>query len=177
MRKEERLMNWKRISLALIVTAMTTSLWIGTSARSTQKNDKDERAEDKKLPGTWNVTLRFPTCTVTCTCPGGVPNVPIPSLNTYLKDETLLVSLGGSLFAGPGYGSWERSEHNHFSARFKFFLFTPTGMLRGSEEVTKDIRVTGPDAFEATSTFVVFDPAGNITAQGCIINETATRFE
>jgi len=43
--------------------------------------------------------------------------------------------------------------------------------------VPKDIRLTSPDAFEATSTFVVFDPAGNITAQGCIINETATRFE
>ena len=115
-------------------------------------------------------------CTPLCTCPGGVPNIPILTLNTYLKDDTLLVALGG-LFAGPGHGSWERIEHNHFNARFKFFLFNPNGMRTGSEVVTKDIRLTGPDTFEATSTFDLFDAAGNVTAQGCIINETATRFE
>jgi hypothetical protein len=106
-----------------------------------------------------------------------VPNIPIPTLNTYLKDETLLVALGGSLFSGPGHGSWERIGHNQFKARFKFFLFNASGMLRGSEEVTKDILLTDPDAFEATSTFDLFDAAGNMTSQGCIINETATRFE
>jgi hypothetical protein len=97
-------------------------------------------------------------------------------LNTFLKGETMLVALG-SLFAGPGHGSWERINHNHFNARFKFFLFNPNDMLIGSEEVTKDIRLTGPDAFEATSSFDLFDVAGNMTALGCIINETATRFE
>jgi hypothetical protein len=180
MRKEETLINWKRISLALIVTAMMTTLLIGTSAQSIQRNDQGgsgEGAQHSKLQGTWNVTLRFPVCSATCGCPGGVPNIPIPTLNTYLKDDTMLVALGGSLFSGPGHGSWERIDHNQFSARFKFFLFNPAGMLRGSEEVRKNILLTGPDTFEATSTFDVFDTAGNITAQGCIINETATRFE
>jgi hypothetical protein len=179
MRKEETFINWKRLSLALIVSAMITTLLIGTSAHSIQRNDQEgsgEGAQAAKLQGTWNVTLRFPTCNVTCTCPGGVPNIPIPSLNTYLKDDTMLVALGGSLFAGPGYGSWERIDRNEVNARFKFFLFNPNGMLRGSEEVRKNILLTGPDTFEATSTFDVFDTAGNITAQGCTINETATRF-
>ena len=54
-------------------------------------------AQDLKLQGVWNVTLRFPVCNAFCTCPGGVPNIPIPSLNTYLKDRSLLVALGGSL--------------------------------------------------------------------------------
>jgi hypothetical protein len=136
----------------------------------------DNRARDKDLAGTWNVTLRFPDCTATCPCPGGVPNIPIASLNTYQKDGTLLVGLG-SLFAGAGHGSWERIGNNHFTARFKFFLFNAAGVRTGSEEVTKDIRLTGPDTFEATSTFDLFDVAGNMTSQGCIINETATRFE
>jgi hypothetical protein len=43
--------------------------------------------------------------------------------------------------------------------------------------VTKDVRLTGPDTFEATSTYDLFDAAGTVVAQGCIINETATRFE
>ena len=41
----------------------------------------------------------------------------------------------------------------------------------------KDIRLTGPDTFEATTTYDLFDAAGAMTAKECIINETATRFE
>ncbi len=180
MQKEKTFSSWKRLSLALIVTAMVTTLLIGTSAQTTLMNGQGESgagAQDRKLQGTWNVTLRFPVCSASCPCPGGVPNIPIPTLNTYLKDHTMLVALGGSLFAGPGQGSWDHTDPIQFNARFKFFLFTPTGTLRGSEEVSKNILLTGPDTFEATSTFDVFDTAGNITAQGCTINETATRFE
>jgi len=143
---------------------------------SSEVKSGDNHAQDSRLAGTWNVTLRFPECNAICTCPGGVPNIPISTLNTYLKDGSLLVALGG-LFAGPGHGSWERIDHNHFVARFKFFLFNANGVRIRSEEVTKDIRLTGPDTFEATSTFDLFDAAGNMTSQGCIINETATRFE
>jgi hypothetical protein len=170
--KRQALMILTTLSLFVM---LTTTLLVETSARTTEKNDLGSSAQetkDKNFPGTWNVTLRFPVCSAGCPCPGGVPNIPIPTLNSYLEDGTLLVALGGSLFAGPGYGSWERIGHN----QFKFFLFNSSGMLRGSEEVTKDILLTGPDAFEATSTFDVFDAAGNMTSQGCIINETATRF-
>jgi hypothetical protein len=141
-------------------------------------HDNGDRAEPRKLEGTWDVTLRFPesSCTAPCTCPGNTPNIPIPTLNTFLKQGGMLWS-GGSLFVGPGQGSWERIGHNHLMARFKFLLFNANGSRSGSEEVTKDIRLTGPDTFEATSTFDLFDTAGNMTAQGCIINETTTRFE
>src|SRR5439155_17859632 len=136
-----------------------------------------EGAKDLKLQGPWNVTLRFPVCNALCTCPGGVPNIPIPTLNTYLKDSTLLFASGGSLFAGPGHGSWERTGYNNFKARFKFFVFNANGIRVGSEEVTKAIGLTGPDAFEATSMFDFFDAAGNMTAHGCPIKETGTRFQ
>ena len=174
--KRQAFMILTTISLFVL---MTTPL-IGTSAHTTERNElgsSEEGTKDKKLLGTWNVTLRFPVCSAGCPCPGGVPNIPIPTLNSYIEDGTLQVALGGSLFSGPGHGSWERIGHNQFKARFKFFLFNSSGMLRGSEEVTKDILLTGPDAFEATSSFDLFDAAGNMTSQGCIINETATRFE
>jgi hypothetical protein len=173
-------MNFKSISLTFIITAMITTMLIGTSAQTTARNDQGESgagAQKRKLQGTWNVTLRFPVCNASCPCPGGVPNIPVPTLNTYLKDGTMLVALGGSLFSGPGQGSWEHIDPHQFNARFKFFLFTPSGTLRGSEEVQKNIFLTGPDTFEAISTFDLFDIAGNPTAQGCTINETATRFE
>ena len=134
-------------------------------------------ADDSKLEGTWNVTVRFPVCDAICTCPGGVPNIPIQGLHQYQKHGALL-DLPSSVFRGPGVGSWERVGHKPFVARFKFFLFSPTNLSRiGSQEVTNDIRLTGPDAFEATATVDLFDAAGNMTAQGCIINGTATRFE
>ena len=135
-------------------------------------HDDRDGAEHSKLEGTWNVTLTFvPNPATGCTGGG-----PIPTLNTFLKDGGMLFS-PGSLFAGPGQGSWERTGHNHFMARFKFLLFNPDGSRRGSEELTKDVRLTGPDTFEAITTFDFFDAAGNMTFHGCIINETATRFE
>jgi hypothetical protein len=106
-----------------------------------------------------------------------VPNIPIQGLHQYQTHGALL-ELPSSGLRGPGVGSWERVGHKHFVARFKFFLFSPTNLSRiGSQEVTNDIRLTGPDAFEATATVDLFDAAGTMTAQGCIINGTATRFE
>jgi hypothetical protein len=134
-------------------------------------------ADNSKLEGTWNVIVRFPVCDAICTCPGGVPNIPIQGLHQYQTHGALL-ELPSSGLRGPGVGSWERVGHKHFVARFKFFLFSPTNLSRiGSQEVTNDIRLTGPDAFEATATVDLFDAAGTMTAQGCIINGTATRFE
>jgi hypothetical protein len=141
-------------------------------------------ADDSKLEGTWDVTLKFPeeTCD-RCGCPTGVANTPIPTLNTFLKGGGMLWS-GGSLFAGPGQGFWERLGHNDidfhdfdFRARFKFLRFDSNGIYIGSEELTKKIRLTGPDTFTATTTFDLLNAAGEPTAGGCDINETAERFE
>lgn len=137
-------------------------------------------ADNSQLEGTWDVTLRFPegTCDRTeCGCPGNTANIPLPTLNTFLKGGGMVWS-GSALAVGPGQGVWERFERNHYVARFKFFIFNPeTGSRTGSEELTKDIRLTGPDTFEATTTYGLFDAAGNMTAQGCLTNESATRFE
>jgi hypothetical protein len=131
------------------------------------------RADDSKLEGTWDVTLTFLATPGT----GCVAMGPILTLNTFLKGGGMLFS-GGRLTAGPGQGSWERIGHNHFVARFKFLLFNISdGSRTGSEELTKDIRLTDPDTFEATTTFDGFDASGTPVATGCIINETATRFE
>ena|SRR5436190_1645830 len=167
----------KKISLKVISDLALAVILMLTPVLSVFGQHDSEEAHDLKLQGTWNVTLKFPLCNAICGCPGGVPNIPIPALNTYSKDGALLVALGGSLFAGPGHGSWERIGYNSFKARFKFFVFNANGIRIGSEEITKAIGFTGPDALVATSTFDFFDATGNMTAHGCPINETATRFE
>jgi hypothetical protein len=130
------------------------------------------------LVGTWEVTVRFPeeACTAPCTCPGNTPNIPIQGLHQYQAHGALL-EIPSTVFRGPGVGAWERFGQHEFAARYKFFLFDPDLVRIGSEEVTSQIRLTGPDTFEATATFDLFDVAGEPTAQGCPINVTATRFE
>ena len=139
---------------------------------------KDDKEGKPKLVGTWNVTLMFPECTTACGCPGGVPNIPIPVLQTYLKHGAML-EVGSIFLRSTGLGSWERIREGHFVARHKFFLINPDGSRRGSEEVTIDIRLTGSDAFEGHATFDLFGPDGAPIpgSTGCIINSTATRFE
>ena len=161
------------VAVLAVAGALTLLVW----QRPVAGQDDGGQGEHRRLVGTWNVTLRFPVCTTTCGCPGGVPNIPIPVLQRYERDGTMLQITGGSLFAGPGVGSWEGRGHHEFAARFKFFLFNATGIRTGNEEITSRIDLTGPNAFEASATFDLFDAAGNIIAQGCPINETATRFE
>jgi hypothetical protein len=141
--------------------------------------DDGDRTEPRKLEGTWNVTLRFPVCSSQCPCPGGTPNIPIPALHQYLKHGSFREASGGSPLRGPGLGSWEPIGHHQFEARYKFFLFNADFSRRGNEEVTSHIHLTGPEAFEATATFDLFDATGDKTSpeEGCTINETATRFE
>ncbi len=137
-----------------------------------EQDDRDE-GEPGKLAGTWNVTLRFHDCAAACSCPG----IPLPALQMYVRDGSILeVGGGNSVVRGPGLGSWEHLGHHQFVARFKFFVFNSDGSRKGSEEVTSHIDLTGPDAFEAAATFELFDAMGNKTAEGCPINETATRF-
>ena len=121
-------------------------------------------ADDRKLEGTWDVTLQFPeeTCDRTrCSCPGNTPNIPIPALNTFLKGGGMLWS-GSALRRGHRTGvDGSALGVTSYMARFKFFIFNPeTGFRTGYEELTKDIRLTGPDTFEATTTYDLFDAAG-----------------
>lgn len=161
-------------TVALLVFAGALMLLIGHGPAV----GKDDEGVHRRLAGTWNVTLKFPVCSAACPCPGGVPNIPIPVLQTYLRDESL-VEVGGSiLFRGPSLGSWEHLGHHQFVARSKFFVFKSDGSggPAANEVVTSHINVTGPDTFNAAATFDLFTPSGMVIAQGCAINETATRF-
>src|SRR5262245_3061460 len=157
------------LALAVLFTVLLGS--VGADGR---------QGDDRKLEGTWDVTLQFPeeTCIrPECSCPANTPNIPIPALNTFLKGGGMLWS-GSALAVVTGQGGWERLGHNHYTARFKFYIFNPaTGFRTGYEELTKDLSLTGPDTFEATTTYDLFDAADQLIAPGWLINETATRFE
>jgi hypothetical protein len=131
----------------------------------------------QKLVGTWDVTLRFPVCSMACQCPGGVPNIPIPAMHTYSNDGTMEEMSGGTLFRSDALGSWEHVRDQEYSARYKFFIFNPTTGARILTEVVRSqIQLQEPNAFEATATFDLFAADGSTISTGCPINITGTRF-
>jgi hypothetical protein len=137
-------------------------------------------ADDRKLEGTWNVTMHFGRCEAfpcvnCCTCPPG-PIATIATLNTFLRHGAFLWASDRALVSS-GYGSWQRTHHDHAEARYIFHLITDGSPL-GYENLTKDIHLTGPDTFEATGTFDLFIAGNRISPEeGCPFSETATRFE
>ena len=147
--------------------AILLSLLVGSTA-----------AEPMDIVGTWDVTVRFPECTTACPCPGSEANIPIQGMHQYQPHGALL-EIPSTVFRGPGVGSWERVSKGQFAARFKFFFFDSEFVRIGSEEVTSHIRLTGPDNFEATGTFDLFEPDGDPVqgSTGFSINAIATRFQ
>jgi hypothetical protein len=135
-------------------------------------------ADDSTLVGTWDHTVQFPeeACTAPCLCPTGTPNVPIQELRQYQRHGALLAI--GFAARSPGVGSWNRVGRDRFAFRFKYFrfTFTPTPTRVGSVEVTGEIHLTGPNTYESTATFDLFDVDGAPIAEGCPVNATATRF-
>ena len=172
-----------RLGLVVLLFGSALVLLVGGRPIAGQ----DEQDQGPGLAGTWNVTLKFPECSATCPCPGGMPNIRIPALHRYAGEGTITELPGFTLFRGPGLGSWRPLEdnQNQFLAHFKFFLFNgpsqsgapPLGSRRGSEVVTSHINLTGPDTFDANATYDLFDAAGNVIGQGCPITESGTRLE
>jgi len=168
------------IALAVIAAlTVTFSFASGQKVEEIQSQSSDSsnaRKRGQKLVGTWDVTLRFPVCSATCPCPGGTPNIPIPALQTYSNDGTMVEVSGGTLFRGPALGSWEHTTDQQYSARYAFFIFNSAGARILKEVVTSQIDLQGRDAFEATATFDLFAADGTPIPSGCQINITGTRF-
>jgi hypothetical protein len=163
-------MQTKKLLSCVALIAMLVPV-IGQSATA------QERGEHESLAGTWNVTLQFPACSAQCPCPGGTPNIPIPAVQQYDEKGSMEELGGAAIFRGPGLGNWKRAGDGQFVAKFKFFTFNTSGFGTGSEVVTSNIVLTGDDAFEASSTFTLFNATGGVVGEGCNINATATRLE
>jgi hypothetical protein len=163
----------KRTSIiaAALVLLITFGLVVGYGGVTGQSP-----AIGQKLVGTWGVTLRFPVCSSACPCPGGVPNIPIPVLQTYSSDRTMTEVSGGTLFRSAALGSWEHARDQEYLARYAFFIFNADGTRRAKEVVTSQIQLQDQDAFEATASADLFAPDGTPLGTGCPINITGTRF-
>jgi hypothetical protein len=143
----------KRKMTFTAVASIALMLCLLVSNTGAAGQDPQPPAHGQPLVGTWDVTLRFPVCSATCQCPGGVPNIPLPALHTYSNDGTMEEMSGGSLFRSDARGSWEHVRDHQYAARYKFFVFNAAGMRILTEVVTSQIQLQGHDAFDATATF------------------------
>ena len=156
--------------------AIGFSLLVIPNASIGQNAAAQSAAVGQKLVGTWDVTLRFPVCSAACPCPGGVPNIPFPALQTYSNDRTMTEVSGGTLFRSVALGSWEHARDQQYLAHYAFFIFNTDGTRRAREVVTSQIQLQDQDAFDATATFDLFASDGTPLATSCPINITGTRF-
>ena len=155
-------------ALSLAILLFPSGTYVGVKAEPVHAGHK--------LVGTWEVTLRFPECSMACPCPGGVPNIPLPVVQTYSKDGTMSEVSGGTLYRSDALGTWEHVRDQEYSARYKFFIFNPTtGARMLTEVVASQIQLQGRDAFEATATVDLFAADGSLISSGCPINITGTR--
>ena len=72
-------------------------------------------------------------------------------------------------------GTWERIGPNEFLARISFFRFAPDGSYLGTQEGTRRIHLTSPNAYTAEGTAQQFDTGGNLVLSACD-RVTAARF-
>ena len=168
----------KRRTLTTAGLSLALLLCLSAAYPSASGQKPQSHSPGQKLVGTWDVTLRFAACTTVCPCPPGVtPDTLIPALHMYSSDGTMEEVSAGTLFRSDALGSWEHLRDQEYLARYKFFIFFPTGAHRSTEVVTSQIELQGRDAFAATATFDLFAADGMTPIQtGCQLNITGTRF-
>jgi hypothetical protein len=123
-KKEERIMNSKRISTALVIVAIVALIGLV----GTQSNVKGGAASAPQLEGSWEITV-MPT--------GGDPIVDIA---TFTKGGGL-INIDPDPNLSTGIGTWVRTGGNQFAGTFIHFLSdggTPLGTLKVRAEVTLD---------------------------------------
>jgi hypothetical protein len=154
-RRYEMITTPRILNLSSLVLALAFSL---TPTRAT---DESQSGSDK-LEGTWftQVTIRD--------CNTGAVLRTFPSLGNYLPGGTSTDTTTGisPTLRSPGFGTWEKTGGQTYSAVALAFLFNPVGTWTGMQKLSHIIRLKG-DVIDYTSTVQFFDTDGKVTASGC----------
>ncbi len=133
----------------------------------------DEAKGDHGLVGTWLVQVTVRNCDT------GVPLASFPSLVTYARGGTMMVtssSLSPALNY-PAQGVWHYVGGQRYAGSYMFFRYNVNGSFAGTQKITQDIELDRhADELNITATFEVFDTGGNVIATGCA-TATGTRFQ
>lgn len=118
----------------------------------TDADPPKENSLDRRLTGTWYVTVPIDDTTV------------FHAFHTFGSDGTFVEtsSLLGSLIEGPAHGVWESRKRGALLT-FEVFEFDPDGKEAGRVRVRNLIRLTDDDHFTADGVVDFIDVNGEIT--------------
>jgi hypothetical protein len=163
--KNQKIMNARRILLALTFAAMLAIPTISARAQSgggiLDVLERIKLAQAQALEGSWAIT-------VTPIPPPGEPQP--PSFRAYLA-----VSRGGAVtgfdrnrpFNGPLHGTWAHLGGNEFAVTSVMDQFDVMGNFLGTLTSRRKFTVIGKDQFVGVANSEFRDAAGNITAVRC----------
>lgn len=121
-------------------------------------------AEAGKIVGTW-----FDEVTA-YNCQTGVQLFSFPALTSFALGGTLSSAPGapGPAQRSPALGTWQKVGGRTFKWVSLTFLFSPAGLLTGTQRLTGTWEVQdNPDEVDGTSVSETFDTAGNLIATAC----------
>jgi hypothetical protein len=118
----------------------------------------------KGLAGTWRAQLTVRVC--------GTPVVlrTFPAMFAFAKGGTLTVTTGGQLPSQitAGLGVWRQTDGDRYSAVSEAFLFSPAGVLTGTQRLTRAIKIDNDaDAFTDTVWLEILDTKRKVIMTGC----------
>jgi hypothetical protein len=149
------------LSVLVLAGAISPSSAQGTSAREADEHD-GSKSQARRLEGTWftSVTIRD--------CQSGAALRTFPALNTFAHGGTLIdtTTAVSPALRSPGHGFWDKTGRRTFRAVSLAFLFTPAGVLAGTQKITQLITL-GADDYSSNASSEVFSPDGNLLSTGC----------
>jgi hypothetical protein len=103
-------------------------------------------------------------------CQTGVQLASFPALTSFALGGTLSSAPGapGPAQRSPGLGAWQKVGGRTFKWVSLTFLFSPAGLLTGTQRITGTWEVQNdPDELAGTSVSETFDTSGNLIATAC----------
>jgi hypothetical protein len=122
-------------------------------------------SQARTLHGTWRVQITLRNCQT-----GEALRPPFSAMATFVAGGTVTTSDGGlsPLARGAGHGVWRHTTGHSFEALTEAFLFTPTGILNGTQRLRQSVEIGwDPDEFNATVWAEILDAQGAVLGTGC----------
>jgi hypothetical protein len=147
-----------------VAVAMVAVLLTGGVAAATRQGPP-AHGKGRLLQGTWRVQITLRNCTT-----GEPVRPPFPALATFAAGGTVTTADGGlsPVARGTGHGIWAHNGGHNYEALTEAFLFTPAGIVSGTQRLRQTIDIGGhPDEFHATVSAHILDAGGTVVGSGC----------
>lgn len=117
----------------------------------------------RAIEGTWNVVVTLRDCQ------SQAPLGTFRAMDMFIQGGSIVdTNAAPPTTRGPGFGSWEYTGEQQFTATLRFFIYNPDGTFAGVRRLAQEI-VVAPDnnSWESTVATIIFNPAGTPIVTGC----------